>query len=481
MTKELETIKKPPQAIDIENVVLGAILIDTNYYDAFELLRPDMFYDNNNQLVFNAMVDLFNENKPVDMLTVSNLIKTKYKSKVDEVYIIKLTQTVSSSAHLEYHCRIVMQKFIQRQIIKTSYQAAKEAFKEEKDVFELIDDAYDNLNQISDIIVSNETTDINTLTEELLTEADKLHRGEITPGLPTPIKLMNNVMGGFRDDELIILAGRPGMGKTAYAVKAAWNLAKKEIPVAFFSLEMNKSKLLSRCWSIETGINNGKFYKDGLSRSEQTQIRKARNELGDIPLHIDDKDGNMNINDITIKAKKLKRDKDIKILFIDYLQLIGSSGQNKNMNREQEISKISRGLKLLAKALNIPVVCLSQLSRTCEQRGGDKRPILSDLRESGAIEQDADVVGFFYRPEYYNIDYWEDIEKDKYYNGESTTDEAEYIIAKNRNGALGRNRMKFKKATTNFLDLDDTSRDEDDEDDPFIINQNNWNGEDMPY
>ena len=461
MSKELQKGKTPPQAVDVEEVVLGAILIDKRYEIAFELLKPEVFYLSKHQIIFESMMELFNEHNPVDIITMNQrLKKNQQKANVDEVYLIKLTQKISSSAHLEYHCRILLQKYIERSLIESSLDIAKDAFSQTHDVFDLIDASFNRLNSISDVIVANKMPSVGELTHSLLDHAEKLHKGEVEAGLPTPIKRLNLLMGGWRNGELIILAGRPGMGKTAFAIKSAWILAKKGLPVGFFSLEMSAEKLLSRCWSIESGISNSKFFKEGLNKSEVTQIRKAKNEIGNVPLHIEDKEGNLTINTLNVKAKKLQREHDIKILFVDYLQLMKGTG--KNMQREQVISEISRGLKLLSTSLNIPVVALSQLSRSCETRGGDKRPILSDLRESGAIEQDADVVGFFYRPEYYNIKDW-DLED---YNYESTEDQAEYLISKNRNGGLGRNRMKFIKHLTDFTDIDDDIS-EDNNDDFF--------------
>lgn len=463
MTKELQTGKKPPQAVDVEEVVLGAILIDKKYEIAFELLKPEVFYDLKHQIIFESMVEVFNEHNPIDIITISQrLKKNKQTANADELYLIKLTQKISSSAHLEYHCRLLLQKYIERSLIQSSLDIAKDAYAQTHDVFELLDVSFNRLNSISDVIVSNKTPSVNELTHDLLDHAEKLYNGDVEAGLPTPIKRLNELMGGWRDAELIILAGRPGMGKTAFAIKSAWILAKQNIPVGFFSLEMSAQKLLSRCWSIEAGISNSKFFKEGLSKSEVTQIRKAKNEIGNVPLYIEDKES-FTINTLNVKAKKLQREQGIKILFVDYLQLMKGTG--KNQQREQIISEISRGLKLLSTSLNIPVVALSQLSRSCETRGGDKRPILSDLRESGAIEQDADVVGFFYRPEYYFIEQWDDDN----YNYDSTENEAEYIIAKNRNGGLGRNRMKFIKHLTDFQDVENNDIDDEDEV-PFDIN-----------
>ena len=452
--------KIPPQAIDVERVIIGAMLIDKKGVDeAFELLRPKVFYDTKHQDIFRSITKLYVENKGVDLVTVVNQLKKdkKLQDVGGEKYMVELTQQISSSAHIEYHSRIILQKFIQRELIQNSGAIIKHAYDDGVDSLDLLDKAYSNLNKVSDLIISNNEVDIDQLTEEIVDHGAKLYRGEIEPGLQTPIKNLTNKMGGWRETELIILAARPGMGKTAFALKTAWVLAKSMIPVGFFSLEMSAKQLLSRLWSLECSIDNDKFTKHGLNPDDQNAIRQTKEKLGSVPLHIDDADGNLTIQSLTVKAKKWKKEKGIKLLIVDYLQLMRG---NKN-NREQEISDISRGLKLLAGELNIPIIALSQLSRAVEQRGGNKRPLLSDLRESGAIEQDADVVGFIYRPEYYGITEWDD------YDGQSSQDQAEYIIAKNRNGSLVRNRMKFIKKYTNFIDMDDERFD-----DEFIIENN---------
>ena len=452
---ELTRANELPSAVDIEKAVIGSIIIDKNHDIAFELLNEDSFHTPSHKEIFKLMMELKTDNVGIDLLILSQKIRDQ-KLKVNHVDLINLTQSVASSAHLEYHCRILQQKQISRGLIQSSANIAKGAYEQQTDTFELLDTAFNNLNQISDLIVSNKMPDIDDLIEEIIDEGDKVYRGEVASGLQTPIKRLNTLLGGWRPSELIILAGRPGMGKTAFAIKCGWFLATQNIPVAFFSLEMSAKKLLSRCLSMETGINNDKFTKEGLSKSEQTQIRKTRNEYKDIPLYIEDQEPNLNINTLTLKAKKLKKEKGIQIIFVDYLQLMKGVDSKSGRNREQEISEISRGLKTLAQAMNIPVVCLSQLSRNLEHRN-DKRPILSDLRESGAIEQDADVVGFFYRPEYYFIDNWDTDD----YNHGSTYNEAEYIIAKNRNGGLGKNRMKFIKHLTDFRDIDEATADDD--------------------
>lgn len=441
--------KIPPQAKEIEELVIGSMLIDSRgFEDVMDYLRVDVFYSEKNKSVFKAIEKLYRENEPVDLKTVSNqLQKSKELEKVGgDYYLIQLTQKISSSAHLDYHSRILMQKYIQRQLISNSSSIIENAYDDGVDSLALLDKAFDHLGAVSDLIIRNKDVDISELTADIIEHGGKLFRNEVKSGIETPIKNLTAKMGGWRNGELIIIAARPGMGKTAFALKCAWKAALQNIPVAFFSLEMSAQKLLSRLWSMDCKIEGDKFSKDGLSPDEQKQIliRITAFENG-IPLHIDDT-SSLTIQTILVKAKKLKKTKGIEMLVVDYLQLM--TGNSKN--REQEISKISRGLKMIALELDIPVIALSQLSRAVEQRGGNKRPMLSDLRESGAIEQDADVVQFIYRPEYYGVDTWDD------YEGSSCLGEAEYIIAKNRNGGLVRNRMKFEGRFTRFADIDES-------------------------
>ena len=452
---ELIRGKEMPSAIDLEKVVLGSIINDKNVDVAFELLNEDSFYVSSHKDIFRVMKKLKADNVAIDIKIVSQKIIDQ-KLKVNQVDLINLTQSIASSANLEHHCRILMQKEIGRDLIQSSGNIAKEAYEQQTDTFEILDTAFNNLNLISDKIVSNKMPDVDDLIEEIIDEGDRVYKGEVASGLQTPIKRLNALLGGWRKGELIILAARPSMGKTAFALKSAWFLATQDIPVAFFSLEMSAKQLLSRCLSIETEIHNDKFTKEGLSKSEQTQIRKATNKYNDIPLYIEDKEPNLNINTLTLKAKKLQKEKDIQIIFVDYLQLMKGFDSNDVKHRQQEISNISRGLKVLAQTMDIPVVCLSQLSRNVEYRP-DKRPILSDLRESGAIEQDADVVCFLYRPEYYSIEDWDE-EK---YNFGKTENQAEYSISKNRNGGIGKNRMQFIKHLADFRDIEEATADDD--------------------
>ena len=443
--------KLPPQDQEIEEIVIGALLIDSRATDdVMDYLRPDIFYKEKNKLIFKAIQTLYDANEAIDLKTVSNqLKKSKDLAMVGgDFHLIELTQKISSSAHIDHHGRILMQKYIQRELISNSSAIIENAYDDSFDSLDLLDKAFDHLGEVSNLIIRNKEIDIKELTAEIIDYGGKLFRNEIKPGIETPIKLLTSRMGGWRNGELIILAARPGMGKTAFALKAGWVAALAGIPVAFFSLEMTASRLLSRLWSMDLRIENDKFTKDGLSPDEQSRIMARMMEFEKIPFHIDDT-SSLNIQTLRVKAKKLVKNHNVKMIIVDYLQLMDGNSKN----REQEISKISRGLKMIALELELPVIALSQLSRAVETRGGNKRPMLSDLRESGAIEQDADVVQFIYRPEYYGSDTWDN------YDGISCVGEAEYIVAKNRNGGLVKNRMKFEGKYTRFSDIDEPDQD----------------------
>lgn len=309
----------------------------------------------------------------------------------------------------------------------------------------MLDKSYNYINEIANNSIQTQDVLISEITEIQIEKGKKIFEGKIKPGLPTPIGTLTQQTGGWRTDELIIIAARPGMGKTAFALKNALEIAKLNIPIAMFSLEMSKEQLTNRILSMEAKIDNSKFNIYGLSPEDIEQLQPTKNLLSSMPFYIDDTPS-LSIEHLQIKAKRLKNKHNIQLVVVDYLQLMTCA--DKNGNREQEISKISRGLKQLAKSIDVPVIALSQLSRNVETRES-KQPILSDLRESGAIEQDADVVMFLYRPEYYQISHW-----GQKYNNDSTDNECEYIVAKNRNGGLHKSRMHFEGRYTLFTDLE---------------------------
>lgn len=447
MDYNLEKGKLPPQSLGFERAVLGALLLEKKAIDEVgDILLPEMFYTEAHKLIYAAIINLYSETNSVDMLTVCQ--KLRQDGNIEKVggdfYIIELTQAVSSSAHIEYHARVIIQKYIQRQLINQSTETIVASYSEESDVFELLDTAYTNLNDISQKAIKSQDAELCDLIEAQIQHGIDVFEGNIEAGLKTPIANLTKKTGGWRNSELVILAARPGMGKTAFMLACCVEPARAGIPVAIFSLEMNKEKLTDRLLSMEAKVASDKFNINGLSPEDMARVRPAAERLKNLPIHIDD-NANLSIVQFQVKAKRLVNKFGIKMIVVDYLQLMSGDGKS---NREQEISKISRGLKITAKELNIPIIALSQLSRSVEQRGGNKRPLLSDLRESGAIEQDADMVMFLYRPEYYGIDEWDD------YDEAPTKNECEYIVAKNRNGGLVRNRMQFYGEFTLFSDLE---------------------------
>lgn len=444
---QLERGKIPPQAVDLEELVIGALMISKRAFDKIEdFIRANHFYKEKHKIIFEAIQNLHIRNEAIDIATVSEELKRmqRWLDIGGIAALVELTLKVSSDGHIEYHARIILQKYIQRHIIANASALIENAYDDSCDSLELLDKAYEHLNETSEALVTNQEISIDDLTSEILLDGGKLFRKEITPGIPTPIRKLTEKMGGWRRTELIILAARPGMGKTAFALKCGWYAALNKIPVAFFSLEMSAKQLMQRIWSMECQIEGDKFHKDGLTPEDQNKIRVRKSEIGNVPFYIDDEPA-LSIQRLRIKAKRLKKEKGIEMIIVDYLQLMRGTSKFK----EQEIAQISSGLKSLAKELNIPVIALAQLSRAVEARQGHKRPLLSDLRESGSIEQDADVVQFLYRPEYYKLKTWDS------YDGESCDGQAEYIVAKNRNGALTRNRMNFTGRFTAFTDLDD--------------------------
>ena len=447
----LERGKIPPQALDLEEVVLGAMMIDKKGVDeVVDLLSPESFYKEAHQHIFAAILILFEKSDPIDLLTVSGQLKKEGKlEKVGgDFYLISLTQKVSSSAHIEFHARIILQKFIQRSLIKISSEIIEESYDESVDVFDLLDNAESKLYDITLGNVKKSTETAQDLVIQAKKKIEEIANKEGLSGVPSGFERVDKVTSGWQPSDLVIIAARPGMGKTALTLSMARNMAvNNNVPVAFFSLEMSSVQLITRLISSETGLSSEKLRTGRLEKHEWEQLNVKVKSLEQAPLFIDDTPA-LSIFDLRAKARRLASQHKIKLLIVDYLQLMTVGGNNKTGNREQEISTISRNLKSLAKELDIPVIALSQLSRAVETRTGSKRPILSDLRESGAIEQDADIVSFIYRPEYYKIDEWDDDERSP------TEGQAEFIIAKHRNGGLDNIRLKFNGSLGRFENLD---------------------------
>jgi replicative DNA helicase len=441
----------PPQALELEEAVLGAMLIDKKGVDeVIDILQPDAFYKTAHQKIFEAIFQLFQDSQPVDLLTVSSEHRKKGKLETvgGEFYLVQLSQRVASSAHIEFHARIILQKFIQRSLIKISNEIIESSYKESTDVFDLLDEAESKLYDITQGNIKKSSESAQSLVIEAKKRIEEISKRDGLSGVSTGFEKLDKLTSGWQPSDLIIIASRPGMGKTALTLSMARNIAvTKQIPVAFFSLEMSSVQLITRLISAETGLSSEKLRTGKLADHEWQQLNVKVTDLEKAPLFIDDTPS-LSIFDLRAKARRLSSQHGIKLIVVDYLQLMTAGTSTKSGNREQEISTISRNLKALAKELNIPVIALSQLSRAVETRGGTKRPMLSDLRESGAIEQDADIVSFIYRPEYYNIDEWDDDERSP------SEGQAELIVAKHRNGGLDNIRLKFIGHLGKFEDLD---------------------------
>ena len=443
--------KLPPQALDLEETILGAILIESSAIDIVaDLLKAEMFYSGAHQQIYNAIIKLYNTSRPIDIMTVAHELKQsgKLESSGGNYAIAQLTSRVASSANIEYHARIVAQKFVQRELIKSSSETINACYSDENDIFDTLskcDLIRDEM--LNKITVKKETNNSDLLYSTLM-DLEKVPDNENgIAGVPSGISAIDRITGGWQKSDLIIIAARPAMGKSSFVLSIALNAARNyKIPVAFFSLEMSSNQLMLKQMSINTGISLQKFRKRQLTELDWMQIQFQTDEISETNVFWDDTPG-ISVTELRAKCRKLKRRENIGLIVIDYLQLMTTGEKRGGMNREQEISLISRSLKGLAKEIDVPVLALSQLSRAVESRPGanGKKPMLSDLRESGAIEQDADIVSFIYRPEYYGID-----ETD---SGLSTEGLAELIIAKHRNGAVDDVLMHFNKETTEFSDF----------------------------
>ena len=428
--------KVPPQAKELEEAVLGAIMLEKGAFDdVIEILKPECFYVDGHQRIFRSMQSLANKSQPIDILTVVEELRSR--EELDLVggpyYVTKLTNAVVSSANIEAHSRIILQKFIQRELIRISGEIISDAYEDSTDVFDLLDQAESKIYEVTSTHLRNNYETIDSVLVKTIQRIEDLrHKNEDVSGVPSGFSSLDRVTYGFQNTDLIILAARPSVGKTAFALNLARNAAlhpTKPTPVAFFSLEMSAGQLVQRILSAESEIWLEKISRGKMEEHEMKQLyARGIQKLSQAPLYIDDTPA-LNIFELRAKARRLKNASNIGMIIIDYLQLMSGTGENRNSNREQEISNISRSLKGLAKELQIPILALSQLSREVEKRKeGNKMPQLSDLRESGAIEQDADMVMFLYRPEYY------DITQDEM--GDSNRGETHVRIAKHRNGSL---------------------------------------------
>ena len=453
--KSVETIVIPdpgkiqPQALEIEKVVLGALMLERDAYSTIgEIIRPECFYDKKHELIYESIVDLARNGRPVDMLTVTEQLKKNgnLSAAGNISYISELTNNVAGTAHIEYHAKIIAQKFLSRELIRFSGLIQGKAYDESIDVDDLMQEAEGKLFEISQRNIKKDAIQINPLINIAINSIQKAYqRKEGLSGISSGFTDLDKITSGWQNSDLIIIAARPSMGKTAFVLSMAKNMAVNfKTPLALFSLEMSNLQLVNRLIVNVCELSGEKIKSGKLERYEWDQLDYKVKELYDAPIYVDDTPS-LSIFELRTKARRLVREHGIQCLIIDYLQLMNAG--EKKASREQEVSTISRSLKGLAKELNIPIIALSQLNRTVEGREG-KRPQLSDLRESGAIEQDADMVCFIHRPEYYGIK--EDTQ------GQDLTGLAEIIIAKHRNGPTGDLWLSFKNTYIRFENINES-------------------------
>jgi replicative DNA helicase len=446
--------KVPPQAKDLEEAVLGAIMLEKGAFDTVvEILKPECFYVDAHQRIFKSMKSLANKSQPIDILTVVEELRSS--EELDMVggpyYVTRLTNAVVSSANIDAHSRIILQKFIQRELIRISGEIIGDAYEDSTDVFDLLDQAESKIYEVTSTHLRNSYETIDSVLVKTIQRIEDLrHKNEDVSGVPTGFATIDRITYGWQMTDLIILAARPSVGKTAFALNLARNAAlnaAKPTPVAFFSLEMSAGQLVQRILSAESEIWLEKISRGKLEEHEMKQLyARGIQKLAQAPIFIDDTPA-LNIFELRAKCRRLKNINNVGLIIIDYLQLMSGTGDNRNGNREQEISTISRSLKSLAKELQVPIIALSQLSREGEKRkDGNKMPQLSDLRESGAIEQDADMVMFLYRPEYYDVTQNE--------MGESNKGETHVRIAKHRNGSLETIKLRALLHIQKFIEDD---------------------------
>lgn len=439
----------PPQAVDIEQVVLGAMMLEKNAVnDTIDILNQNSFYDPKHQFIYKAIHELFASTNPIDLVTVTSRLQKngELEAAGGAAYVAGLTNRVASSAHIQHHARIISEKFIKRELIRVSSDIIRDSYDETRDVFDLLNAAETDLFQIAENNMSKQVSSMQSVVREAIQEIEKAAQNtDGVSGVPTGFHSLDKITSGWQRSDMIVLAARPGMGKTAFVLSMARNTAVDyNMGVAVFSLEMSSVQLVKRLIASESRLSAEKLRKGDLKEHEFQQLHSRITKLATAPIFIDDTPG-ISIFDFRAKCRRLKAQHNIDMIIIDYLQLMSAKDGKGGGNREQEISTISRSIKEIAKELNVPIIALSQLSRSVETRGGDKKPMLSDLRESGAIEQDADIVSFIYRPEYYNITQDDD--------GNSLHGIGEIIIAKHRNGALDSVQLRFVPEYARFENL----------------------------
>lgn len=442
--------KIPPQAIDLEEAVLGAIMLEKDAIIAvMDIIRPESFYKDTHQKIFKAVLDLSQDLQPIDILTVTEELRKRDELDIvgGPFYITQLASKVSSAAHIEYHARIIAQKHIQRELIRVSTEIQGRAYDDSIDVNDLIDFSESELFKVAEGNIKKETTKIDVIIQDAISQIEEAgKRADGLSGVPSGYTKLDRVTSGWQRSDLVIIAARPSMGKTAFVLSMTRNMAVEHNQgVAIFSLEMASVQLVNRLIVSETELSSDKIRNGKLEPFEWEQLEYKIKRLVDAPIYIDDTPA-ISVFELRAKCRRLMSQQKVDVIIIDYLQLMTGPPETRG-NREQEVSMISRSLKGIAKELNVPIIALSQLNRSVEMRSGTKRPQLSDLRESGAIEQDADMVLFIHRPEKYGF-----IEDEE---GNSLLGLAEIILAKHRNGALADIKLRFRGELAKFEDYED--------------------------
>jgi replicative DNA helicase len=442
-TKEVAAGKIPPQNLDAEKSLLGAVLIDEETLaDISEHVSAKDFYDKRHASIYGGMMRLYEHHKPVDLLTLTEELKKKDELDLvgGSAYLTELTNYVPTAAHAEAYAEMVSFKAIRRRLIRASAEISELGYDEDSDVQQLLERAEAELFSVSDQSLKQDLVSIESILTESFDRMEELHRNKgALRGVRTGYRDLDNMTAGLQRSDLIILAARPAMGKTTLVTNLAYNVATvAKQPVLFFSLEMSKEQLVDRMLADASGVDAWNIRTGNLSDEDFSKLSEAMGEMAEAPIYIDDTPG-VSVLEMRTKARRIAHEQPIGLIIIDYLQLMQGSGKNDG-NRVQEVSEISRGLKLIARELNVPVIALSQLSRSVESRS-PQIPQLSDLRESGSIEQDADIVMFIYREAYYNPET----------ERENITD---LIIAKHRNGPTGKVELYFHPERLRFMSLD---------------------------
>jgi replicative DNA helicase len=442
--KEVPAGKIPPQNLDAEKSLLGAVLIDEEVLaDASQHVKAKDFYDKNHGLIFGGMMRLYEQHKPVDLLTLTNELKKKDELEMigGSAYLSELTNHVPTAAHAEAYAKMVSETAVRRRLIKASSEISEMGFDEDTTTQELLEKAEAELFSVSDQSLKQDLTSLESILTDSFDRMEELHRNKgALRGIRTGYRDLDNMTAGLQRSDLIILAARPAMGKTTLVTNLAYNVATiAREPVLFFSLEMSKEQLVDRMLADASGVDSWNIRTGNLSDEDFSKLSEAMGEMAEAPIFIDDTPG-LSVLEMRTKARRAAHDQPLGLIIVDYLQLM-QANSNHNGNRVQEVSEISRGLKLIARELNVPLIALSQLSRSVESRT-PPIPQLADLRESGSIEQDADIVSFIYRPGYYEPDNPE---------VENTT---ELIIAKHRNGPVGKVGLYFHPERLRFMSLD---------------------------